>query len=72
MLKASQFFHFSEVSHKIIPEPPLFHQFVTTSCSLSDVEDILSTSDPLLESLSHHDTVDHVPDSCQLVGLPVA
>lgn len=72
MFKASQFFDFSEVSHEIISEPPLFHQLVTTSCSFGDVKDVLSTSDPLLESLSHHDTVNHVSDSGQLVGLPVA
>lgn len=72
MFKTSQFFHFSEVSHKVISEPPLLHQFVTTSCSFSDVKNIFSTSDPLLESLSHHDAVDHVPDSCELITLSVA
>lgn len=71
MLKTSKLFHLGKILHKIIFESPLLHQFVTAFCTFSDIEDVLGAIDPLLESLPHHDTIDHVPNSGQFIRLSI-
>ena len=56
---------------EVVPQLPLGHNFGALLCSVVDIENELSAGDPLLKSLSHHDSVGHVPDPLQLGSLAV-
>ena len=71
VFQSPQLFDLVKILHEVVTQASFCHELGATLCSLLNANNIFSAPDPLLESLSHHDSVSHVPHSGQFSTLTV-
>jgi hypothetical protein len=71
VFQSSQFFDLVQILVEVVSHLSLHHQFGSSQGTFFNVDDVLCGVDPLLETLSHHNTVCHVSHSGQFCALAV-
>lgn len=72
MLESLELLDFPEELLEVVSEPPLLHDFGAKNSTVLHSDYVLGAGDPLLESLPHHDSVDHIADPHQLTALSIS
>lgn len=62
----------AEVLVEVVAESSASHDLGTELGTVLDADDVLCAADPLLESLFHHETIDHIAHAYQLVRSSVS
>ena len=67
LLLSFELLDFTMVLVKVVPKASPCHDFGTKLSRILNTNNVLRAVDPLVESLLHHNSIDHVPDSNELI-----
>ena len=71
VLQPPLLFHLVQELVEVVAKSSLLHDLCTESGSTFNRDNILSTSGPLFEPLSHHDSIDHITHTSEFAALSV-
>ena len=71
VLQPPLLFHLVQELVEVVAKSSLLHDLCTESGSTFNRDNILSTSGPLFEPLSHHDSIDHIAHTSEFAALSV-